>query len=78
MFFINKKNNKSASTAKRRLMMVISYHKESISDALIQQLKQDLVVIFSKYPQFNINSLEIKFQKISHNKELLYISVPLQ
>jgi cell division topological specificity factor len=48
------KRGRSASVAKERLMMVLSYERKGLPTNFRDQLQRDLIQLFEKYPQFNI------------------------
>jgi len=76
MFFgLFGKKGSSASVAKERLMVVLSYERKGLPNNFAELIYEDLVKMFSKYPQFNSQSIEVNLRK-QNNKEELWISIP--
>ncbi len=64
------KRNRSASTAKERLTMVLSYERRDLPQNFTDQLQKDLIQVFQKYPQLNTGNLEINLRTDSTRDEL--------
>jgi cell division topological specificity factor len=71
------RRGRSASVAKERLMMVLSYERKGLPSGFRDQLQKDLIHVFEKYPQFNVGSIEINF-KAESNKDEISISIPFK
>jgi len=78
ILFGKKKN--SAEEAKKRLTMVLEYERKQLPPNFAELLKQDLVSIFSKYPQFDVDNIEVEIKKIESETvtEQLWISIPFK
>ncbi len=70
------RRDKSAKTAKKRLTMVLSYERNQLPPNFTEMLQQDLVQIFSKYPQFQSDNIEVDLRTEGETEEL-WISIPL-
>ncbi|WP_299228136.1 cell division topological specificity factor MinE [Sulfurihydrogenibium sp.] len=65
----------SANIAKERLMMVLSYERKGLPSNFADILKNDLIAIFSKYPQFDSDNIEVEIKSEDYRDEL-WISIP--
>ncbi|MCH8029622.1 MAG: cell division topological specificity factor MinE [Candidatus Dadabacteria bacterium] len=65
----------SASIAKERLMMVLSYERKGLPSNFTDQLQRDLVLLFNQYPQLSTSSIVIDI-KSEGNRDQLFISIP--
>jgi len=74
------KKRNSAEEAKRRLTMVLEYERKQLPPNFAELLKQDLISIFSKYPQFDVDNIEVEIRKEDGNlhTEQLWISIPFK
>ncbi|MEN3034469.1 MAG: cell division topological specificity factor MinE [Aquificaceae bacterium] len=70
-------SGRSKEQAKNRLMLVLSYERLGISPNLLFQLKQDLVGVFQKYPQFDSVNIEVEIKNQDRTSEL-WISIPFR
>lgn len=70
-------SGKSKNDAKSRLMLVLSYERMGLSPNLVSQLRQDLIGIFQKYPQFDSVKIEVEIKSEDKTSEL-WISVPFK
>jgi cell division topological specificity factor len=70
-------NSKSKDEAKRRLTLVLSYERKGLPPNFIERLKEELVVIFSKYPQFDVSRIEVDI-KGDDDFEEVWIGVPFK
>ena len=71
-----KKNSKDV--AKNRLMLVLSYERHGISPSIVENLKKDLIVLFSKYPQFDAEKIDVSLNSSEEKREELWISIPFR
>ncbi|MBX0311442.1 MAG: cell division topological specificity factor MinE [Sulfurihydrogenibium sp.] len=65
----------SANKAKERLMMVLSFERKGLPPNFANMLKDDLIAIFLKYPQFDSHNIEVEI-KNENNRNELWISIP--
>jgi len=68
---------KSKDVAKQRLMLVLSYERQGLPTNVVERLKEDLISLFSKYPQFDAAGIEVLLKK-EDKKEELWISIPIK
>lgn len=79
IFFGKKKT--SAQEAKNRIKMVLEYERKQLPPNFADLLKEDLITIFSKYPQFDVDNIEVEIHKAEYedgNFEQLWISIPFK
>lgn len=69
------KRQSSANKAKERLMMVLSYERKGLPPNFADLLKDDLILVFSKFPQFDSNNIEVEI-KSENDRDELWISIP--
>jgi len=70
---------KSKDVAKQRLMLILSYERQGLPPNMIGKLKEDLISLFSKYPQFDVGDIDVLLKKSEeNNREELWISIPLK
>jgi cell division topological specificity factor len=71
------KKNKSSKVAKERLMMVLSYERKGLPPNFANRLKEDLIKVFERYPQFDASKIDVDLKKSDdRNLEELWISIP--
>ena len=69
------KRKSSANTAKERLMMVLSIERKNLPPNFTEILKDDLISLFSKYPQFDSRKIDVELKRNGEREEL-WISIP--
>ncbi len=69
------RRKKSANVAKERLRMVLSYERKDLPPNFTEKIQSDLISLFQKYPQLNVNNIEINVKEANQRDEL-YISIP--
>lgn len=69
---------RSKDVAKQRLMLVLSYERQGLPTNIVERLKEDLISLFSKYPQFDAAGIEVLLKKEEDKKEELWISIPIK
>jgi cell division topological specificity factor len=69
------RRKKSANVAKERLRMVLSYERKDLPPNFTDKIQGDLINLFQKYPQLNVNNIEINVKE-GNQKDELYISIP--
>ena len=70
--------NSSKEEAKQRLTIVLSYERRVLPPNFINMLKDDLISLFSKYPQFEVNKIEVDIRKDKDDFDELWISIPFK
>ncbi len=69
------RRKRSANVAKERLRMVLSYERKDLPPNFTDKIQSDLISLFQKYPQLNVNNIEINVKE-GNQKDELYISIP--
>ncbi|WP_029552088.1 cell division topological specificity factor MinE [Thermocrinis jamiesonii] len=72
------RRSKSKDEAKRRLTLVLSYERRGLPPNFVEKLKDDLVYVFSKYSQFDIDKIEVDIKRERENFDELWISIPFK
>ena len=75
------KRETSAQKAKKRLSMVLEYERRKLPPNFPDLLKRDLVEIFRKYPQFDVEHIEVELKRSTDKGTLLeqlWISIPFK
>ncbi len=70
--------NSSKEEAKQRLTIVLSYERKGLPPNFVNMLKDDLISLFSKYPQFEVNKIEVDIRKDKDDFDELWISIPFK
>ena len=79
-FFFGKRKG-SAEEAKRRLNIILEYERKKLPPNFPQMLKKDLVEVFKKYPQFDVENIEVELPSSTSSGsvlEQLRISIPFR
>jgi len=71
-------NIKSKDEAKRRLTLLLAYERKGLPPNFIERLKDELVYIFSKYPQFDVSRIEVDIRKENDDFEEVWIGIPFK
>jgi cell division topological specificity factor len=69
------RRKRSSDVAKQRLMMVLSYERKGLPPNFADILQEDLIQVFSKYPQFDSKRIEVEL-KNDGEVDQLWISIP--
>ncbi len=69
---------KSKDIAKQRLTVVLAYERKGLPPNIVDKLREDLINLFSKYPQFDAKSIEVSLRRDDSDKEELWISIPFK
>ncbi len=69
---------KSKDEAKRRLTLVLSYERKGLPPNFVEKLRDDLIYVFSKYSQFEVNKIEVDIRKGVDDFDELWISIPFR
>ncbi len=78
MFEFSFKRNKSRDDAVRRLTLVLAYERKGLPPNFVEKLRDDLVLVFSKYPQFEIKRIEVDIRREKEGFDELWISIPFK
>ncbi|MEJ7553909.1 MAG: cell division topological specificity factor MinE [Aquificaceae bacterium] len=69
---------KSKDEAKKRLTLVLSYERKGLPPNFVDRLRDDLISVFSKYPQFEVKKIEVDIRKDKDDFYELWISIPFK
>ncbi|MCS6957031.1 MAG: cell division topological specificity factor MinE [Aquificaceae bacterium] len=69
---------KSKDEAKKRLTLVLSYERKGLPPNFVDRLKDDLIYVFSKYPQFEVRKIEVDIKREKEGFDELWISIPFR
>ncbi|MCX7990059.1 MAG: cell division topological specificity factor MinE [Aquificaceae bacterium] len=69
---------KSKDEAKRRLTLVLSYERKGLPPNFVDRLREDLISIFSRYPQFEVKKIEVDIKRDKEDFDQLWISIPFK
>lgn len=72
--FGDKKNSKD--TAKERLKLVLIHDRASLSPGLVEELRQDLIAVISKYMEFDEQALDVQVNS-EDNIAMLEVNIPI-
>ncbi|SHK48403.1 cell division topological specificity factor MinE [Thermocrinis minervae] len=72
------RNRNSKDVAKKRLTMVLAYERKGLPPNFAELIKNDLIHLFSKYPQFNSQGIEVEIKKGEGGFEELWIGIPFK
>ena len=72
--FGDKKNSKE--TAKERLQLVLIHDRASLSKGIVDDLKKDLIAVFSKYMEFDEQNLEVQVED-KEDMAILEVNIPI-
>ena len=72
--FGDKKNSKDA--AKERLKLVLIHDRASLSPGMVEELRQDLIKVISKYMEFDEQALEVNMNS-EDNIAMLEVNIPI-
>ena len=76
LFNKKEKPRKSAKVAKDRLKLILSHERSSIESPFLEDIKEDIIRVLSKYIQFDPNDVNVNLQK-TDNRETLAVSIPV-
>ncbi|MCS6875344.1 MAG: cell division topological specificity factor MinE [Aquificaceae bacterium] len=75
-FLLNR--GKSKDEAKKRLTLVLSYERKGLPPNFVDRLRDDLLAVFSKYPQFEVKKIEVDIKREKEGFDELWISIPFK
>lgn len=64
--------------AKKRLTLVLSYERKGLPPNFVDRLRDDLISVFSKYPQFEVKRIEVDIRREREGFDELWISIPFK
>ncbi|MBP5183593.1 MAG: cell division topological specificity factor MinE [Lachnospiraceae bacterium] len=76
MWFMKKKS--SGDVAKNRLKLVLSSDKAGCSPEIMEQMKNEIIEVISKYIDVDTEGLEFKFRNASDGSNSLLANIPIK
>ncbi len=69
---------KSKDEAKKRLTLILQYERQGIPPSLIDNLRKDIIGVLSKYPQIDIDDINLSLKGDREGVAEIYISIPVK
>ena len=78
--FFNKEEKKSKNVAKDRLKLVLIHDRAMLSSGMLEQMKDDIIAVISKYVEIDKESLNIDIADNPDNtrRTTLVANIPLK
>lgn len=78
--FFNKEDKKSKNVAKDRLKLVLIHDRAMLSSGMLEQMKDDIIAVISKYVEIDKDSLNIDIAENPDNtrRTTLVANIPLK
>lgn len=78
--FFNKEEKKSKNVAKDRLKLVLIHDRAMLSSGMLEQMKDDIIAVISKYVDIDRDSLNINIAENPDNsrRTTLVANIPLK
>lgn len=78
--FFNKEEKKSKNIAKDRLKLVLIHDRAMLSSGMLEQMKDDIIAVISKYVEIDKESLNIDIAENPDNtrRTTLVANIPLK
>ena len=78
--FFNKEEKKSKNVAKDRLKLVLIHDRAMLSSGMLEQMKDDIIAVISKYVEIDKESLNIDIAENPDNtrRTALVANIPLK
>lgn len=78
--FFNKEEKKSKNVAKDRLKLVLIHDRAMLSSSMLEQMKDDIIAVISKYVEIDKESLNIDIAENPDNtrRTTLVANIPLK
>lgn len=78
--FFNRDSNKSKNIAKDRLKLVLIHDRAMLSSGMLEQMKDELIEVISKYVDIDRNELNIDIAQSPDNnrRTTLIANIPLR
>lgn len=80
LVFFNKEEKKSKNVAKDRLKLVLIHDRAMLSSGMLEQMKDDIIAVISKYVEIDKESLNIDIAENPDNtrRTTLVANIPLK
>lgn len=75
--FFRRKGKKSSDTARERLQITLAHERLSNKAPFLDDLKEDIIKVISKYVKIDSKSIDVNLQKDS-SIEVLEINIPMK
>ena len=76
MKLFGRNEKKSAQTAKERLQVVLIHDRASVAPEVMEQMKDEIIAVTSKYMDLNKNGMEISLANDSESVALV-VNIPV-
>lgn len=78
--FFNKEEKKSKNVAKDRLKLVLIHDRAMLSSGMLEQMKDDIIAVISKYVEIDKESLNVDIAENPDNtrRTTLVANIPLK
>ncbi len=78
--FFNKEEKKSKNVAKDRLKLLLIHERAMLSSGMLEQMKDDIIAVISKYVEIDKESLNIDIAENPDNtrRTTLVANIPLK
>ena len=78
--FFNKEEKKSKNVAKDRLKLVLIHDRAMLSSGMLEQMKDDIIAVISKYVEIDKESLNIDIAENPDNtrRTTLVANIPIK
>lgn len=76
MKLFGRNEKKSAQTAKERLQVVLIHDRASVAPEVLDQMKDEIIAVTSKYMDLNKNGMEISLANDSESVALV-VNIPV-
>ena len=78
--FFNKEEKKSKNVAKDRLKLVLIHDRAMLSSGMLEQMRDDIIAVISKYVEIDRDSLNIDIAENGENsrRTTLIANIPLK
>lgn len=78
--FFNKEEKKSKNVAKDRLKLILIHDRAMLSSGMLEQMKDDIIAVISKYVEIDKESLNIDIAENPDNtrRTTLVANIPLK
>ncbi len=73
----NRDNLHSKDVAKERLRLVLVHDRSSVSPEFLNQLKEDMIELISRYLEIDVNSLQVNLEN-EDNTVALVANIPVK
>ncbi len=76
--FLSREEESSKETAKQRLQLVLVQDRASVNPHLLEELKEDLIGVISRYLEIDMSAIEINLESGSGDTVALVANIPVK